>query len=385
MIPIAVPNIGDAEGANLAECVATAMVSSVGPFVTTFEELVGRVAGSSLPAVATSAGTTALHAAFTAVGVGPGDLVLAPSFTFIATANAISHAGAAPWLLEVTEESWTLDPDRLAEIVATECERDAQGALRRRSCGRRVAAVAPVYTLGHPPDMPRIAEIAAACGLPVVSDAAAGIGSEIRGARIAEHGAALSAFSFNGNKTFTSGGGGALVGDDQKLLAYVRHLTTTARCGPGYDYDAVGFNYRMTNLQAAVGCAQIARFDEFTKSKRRIAARYAEAFRDLDGAEPFPTAPWAKNAHWLSGLYAPGLSESEVESLRRGLQASGVDARPFWKPLHLQKPYADAPCAELCATDRIWRRVAPLPCSTALSEDDQAKVIEAVLKHWPRN
>lgn len=382
MIPLAVPNIGAQEGANLAECVETTMVSSVGPFVNAFEAAVGAAAGATPPAVATSAGTTGLHVALVAAGVRPGDLVFAPSFTFIATANAISHAGATPWLLDSTVESWTLDPAALSQAVAEDCERGADGALRRRECGRRVSAIMPVYTMGHPPDMSSLARIADAAGLTIVSDAAAAIGARIDGVPIAEHGAALAVFSFNGNKTITTGGGGALVGRDADLLARVRHLTTTARRGPSYDHDEVGFNYRMTNLQAALGCAQIARLDSFLDAKRRIAQRYADAFAALSGAAVFPTAPWAGNVHWLSGLFAPQASAEALALFRTRLQSAEIDARPFWRPVHQQKPYRDAPTGAQPVTDAIWDKIVPLPCSTHLTTQEQDRVIDAVNQVW---
>lgn len=380
MIPLAVPNIGDAEGANLAECVASSMVSSIGPFVNLFEEAVGEEAGSALPAVATSAGTTGLHVAFVAVGVRPGDLVLTPSFTFIATANAISHAGAVPWLIDVDPDTWTIDPAKLSATLEAECERDANGTLRRRDCGRRVAAISPVYTMGHPPDMPAISALAADYDIAVVSDAAAAIGARIGGAPIAAHGATLSVFSFNGNKIITCGGGGAVVGMDEKLLARVRHLTTTARRGPGYDHDEIGFNYRMTNLQAAVGCAQMSRLDAFLAAKREIAARYANTFTSIRGLKPFPSAAWAIDTKWLSGIFAPDLPEGALAKAVAQLREAGIDVRPFWRPIHLQKPYQMVPKENLSATEEIWRKIFPLPCSTNLQPVDQDRVISEVLR-----
>jgi dTDP-4-amino-4,6-dideoxygalactose transaminase len=375
MIPLAVPNIGEAEGTNLAECVASTMVSSVGPFVDAFEEAVGKAAGGAPPAVATSAGTTGLHVAFVAVGVLPGDLVLSPSFTFIATANAISHAGAVPWLIDVEPATWTIDPDKLSTALDAECERDAKGILRRRACGRRVAAIAPVYTMGHPPNMPAIAALAKAYGIAVVSDAAAAIGARIGEMPIAAHGATLSVFSFNGNKTITCGGGGAVVGLDDDLLSRVRHLSTTARRGPGYDHDEVGFNYRMTNLQAAVGCAQMARLDAFLAAKQRIATRYANAFSSIRGFEAFPSAAWAENTRWLSGIFVPDRAADTLADAVAQLREASIDVRPFWRPIHQQKPYHGAPRESLSTTEKIWEKIIPLPCSTHLTTAEQDVVI----------
>jgi dTDP-4-amino-4,6-dideoxygalactose transaminase len=213
--------------------------------------------------------------------------------------------------------------------------------------------------------------------LPIVSDCAAALGAEIAGAPVAAHGADLAVFSFNGNKTVTSGGGGGVVGPDRALVARLRHLTTTARTGAAYDHDAVGFNYRMTNIQAAVGCAQMERLDEFLSAKRRIAATYAAAFADLAGVSPFPEAAGTRSAHWLSGLL---LADPHIDpdKVRGALRECGIDVRPFWKPVHLQAPYAGAPRAPLPVTEAIWNRILPLPCSTALSSEDQSRVIGAV-------
>ncbi len=161
-------------------------------------------------------------------------------------------------------------------------------------------------------------------------------------------------------------------------LERARHLATTARRGPGYDHDAVGFNYRMSNLQAAVGCAQLAQLPLFLAAKRRIAARYLSSFSSLEDVEPFPVAHWASSAHWLSGVYLPKLDATAMDAVRTGLRARGVDARPFWKPVHLQLPFADAPRRPTPVAERIWSGVLPLPCSTHLTVDEQDQVIDAL-------
>jgi hypothetical protein len=255
MIPLAVPNLAGNEARYLQDCVATNFVSSVGPFVRRFEEMVAAATGAA-DAVAVSSGTVGLHLALVTAGVGRDDLVILPALTFIASANAIAHCGATPWLLDVSAESWTLDPAALDRTLAAETERRG-GRLLHRASGRRVAAVMPVHTLGHPADMDAIAAIAAHHRLAVIADGAAALGATYKGRRPAELGAALTVLSFNGNKTVTAGGGGAVIGTDAGLLGIARHLSTTARVGEAYEHDRVGYNYRMTSLQAAVGCAQM--------------------------------------------------------------------------------------------------------------------------------
>lgn len=357
------------------ECVRTNFVSSVGPFVTRLEQMTADATGARACA-ATSSGTTGLHAALMAVGVAPGDLVLLPSFTFIASANAVAHCHATPWFVDISPDSWCMNPVQLAGLLAEETRREGR-QLIHKATGRRVAAIMPVYTLGTPADMDPILALAREHGLPVVADAAAALGARYKGRNLAGL-ADLSVASFNGNKTVTAGGGGAIVGADDTVVGLVRHLTTTARVGDDYDHDRVGYNYRMTNLQAAVGCAQLERLDEFVTAKRRIRARYDKALAKLPGVKAFPQPAWAESGCWFSGLVLDDPALPTAGELCAELCRRGIGARTFWKPAHLQAPYRDAPRAHLPVTESTWDKVVTLPCSTHLSEADQALVIAAV-------
>ncbi|WP_085445909.1 DegT/DnrJ/EryC1/StrS family aminotransferase [Magnetofaba australis] len=378
MIPLAIPDLNGNEARYLQECVQSTFVSSVGAFVDRFEGLVAEAAGCA-GAVAVSSGTAALHAALTAVGVGRDDLVIMPSYTFIATANAVAQCGATPWLMDVEPVGWGIDPEMTQQALSQECER-VDGVLRRRACGRRVAAVLPVQPLGNPCRMEAVTAVARGFELPVISDAAAALGATRHGKPVGELGADLTCFSFNGNKTVTCGGGGAVAGQDAELLARVKHLTTTARVGPGYDHDVVGFNYRMTNLQAAVGCAQMERLAQLVGAKRAIHARYVAAFADISPElRPFAQASGSEGAWWFSGIMLEGDTQ-RLARLRDDLRAAGVDARPFWKPMHLQTPYLDAPRSAMAVSDAIWQGVLPLPSSTGLRAQQQQQVIDALLQ-----
>ena len=376
MIPLAVPNLVGREAEYLQECITSTFVSTVGPFVGRFEEMVAEASGAKY-AVATSAGTTALHAALVASGVRHGDLVIAPSFTFIASVAAIAHCGAQPWLFDVAAGSWTLDPQLLAVTLEAETERAEDGSLRHKATGQRVAAILPVYTLGIPADMDPIVALAERYGLPIVADAAAALGTGYKNRPSGSLGADFTMFSFNGNKTVTAGGGGAIVTDDEAKAKLFRHLTTTARVGADYDHDMVGFNYRMTNLQAAVGCAQMENLDRFLDAKQRIAIAYRDAFSGMEMVEAFPDPDYVRNGHWFSGLVVRSDYAQHLPALRGRLREAGIDARPFWKPAHLQPPYAASPSTPMPVSDAIWPRVLTLPCSTGLSQADLAKVIEA--------
>ena len=375
MIPLTIPNLSGREAQYLQECVQTNFVSSVGEFVTKFEALVAKAAGS-LTATATSSGTTGLHAALVAAGVCRDDLVLLPDFTFIAGANAIAHCGAMPWLIDIDAETWTLNPELLRLTLQDQTTR-SNGEVMHRASGRRVAALMPVYTMGIPADMDALRSIARAYGLPVIADGAAALGARYKGRHLVEL-ADLTVFSFNGNKTVTCGGGGAVVGDEH-LVLLVKHLSATARVGRDYHHDRIGFNYRMTNIEAAVGCAQMERLDEFVVAKQRIRKRYDMALGHLQGVRAFPQPSWAQSACWLSGVLLPKhIRIAEVCDFLKGRE---IEARPFWEPIHLQPPYIQSPRALNGVTEDLWKRVLVLPCSTSLSEMDQDFVI-VVLKEF---
>lgn len=380
MIHLAIPDLSGNEAKYLQECIETTFVSSVGPFVTRLEEMMKDAVGAKY-AVASSSGTTGLHLALTTIGVRPDDLVILPSFTFIASANAISHCGASPWLVDVAQESWTIDPELLKQALA-ENTRKTESGLIHIPTGKRVAAIMPVYTLGMPGHMEPIRKIADLYGLPVVADAAAAVGAKYEGADIGGL-ADISVFSFNGNKTITAGGGGMLVGNSQELLDRAKHLSTTARRGPDYDHDMVGFNYRMTNIQAAVGCAQMERLDGFVAAKRRIDMTYRLQLENIQGISFFPTPAWANSACWFTGISIESNELPSVPDICKQLQEKGIGARTFWKPVHLQKPYAACPKTEMPVSEQIWDKILTLPCSTHLSAREQETVIaelESILK-----
>lgn len=376
MIPLAVPNLTGNERNYLNNCIDTTFVSSVGEYVNRFEEMVAKATGSRY-AVATSSGTTGLHAALTSVGVGRDDLVILPSFTFIASANAIRHCGADPWLMDINPEDWCLDPDIVLEEIRNKCEKSSAGLIHRET-GRRIAALMPVYTLGNIPDMDKFRRIADEYEIPLVVDAACAIGATFNGKTFGGL-ADLSVLSFNGNKTITCGGGGAVVGDNEELLRHVRHLTTTARVWPDYDFDEVGFNYRMTNIQAAVGCAQMERLDEFVGSKRRIRVYYQENLTEVtdSGITLFPTP--AGSSCWFSGIVlSDGSKHDEAKEICSKLKKKGIEARTFWKPVHLQAPYVLAPKGNLGVSESLWQRIITIPCSTGITEEELGTVAEAL-------
>lgn len=374
MIPLAVPNLAGREKEYLDNCIATTYVSSVGEYVTRFEKMAADATGTDF-AVAMSAGTTGLHAALTAIGVRAGDLVILPTFTFIASANAVAHCGAVPWLMDVSADTWCMDAGQVRSELEKNCIIRDDSVIHVET-GRRVAAIMPVYTLGNIPDMEKFRALADEYHLPLIADAACAIGATYHGQPFGAL-ADASVLSFNGNKTITSGGGGMVVGNDKELLDRIRHLSTTARVGTEYDFDMVGFNYRMTNIQAAVGCAQMERLDSFINRKMQVRSYYAASLGDLDDITFFPTTEGG--SCWFSGIVLPvDRTIDDVRALMLQLKEAGIESRTFWKPVHLQTPYRLAPHSLMKVAESLWERIITLPCSTNITDDELKIVAESV-------
>lgn len=357
-IPLAVPDLRGNEAAYLTRCVADNWVSSAGPDVTAFESRMAEICGTG-HAVATVNGTAGLHLALRVAGVAPGDRVVVPDFTFAATANAVLAAGAMPFFADVTEASWTLDPDCLS------------GILRENA----VAAVIAVHVLGHPADMSPLVELCAAHRVPLIEDAAGAIGARYKGRPTGGLGDAA-VFSFNGNKTVTAGGGGMIVTDHADWAAEARHLSTQARDGAAYRYTDAGFNYRMPNVNAALGLAQLERLGEMLGAKRAIAARYDAALAGRTDMSPMPRADWAESGCWLYSVRCA--SPEDAAALVAHLNEREIGARTFWECLSAQAPYADAPRSLTGVAARLSGAVVSLPCSSHLTDAEQGRVIDAV-------
>ncbi|MHB1218305.1 MAG: aminotransferase class I/II-fold pyridoxal phosphate-dependent enzyme [Alphaproteobacteria bacterium] len=364
-IPLAVPDLRGNESAYLARCVQDNWVSSAGPFVTECEKQVAALAGRA-HAVASVNGTTALQLAMTAAGVKPSDHVVVPDWTFAATANAAHHAGATPIFADVTEESWSLDPAVLEAIL-----RDPPG---------RIAAVVVVHVLGHPADVDPLLSLCRTAGIPLIEDAAGAIGARYKGRPVGGLGD-MAIFSFNGNKTVTAGGGGMVVTDDESQAKRLRAISAQARSGTEYRYDEIGFNYRMTNLNAGVLLAQIERMEEMVAAKRRIAATYDRAVAGRNDLQAMPHTPWGESACWLYSVRCRG--EAAARSLVEHMAEHDIEARVFWRTLSDQAPYAHAPRRLTGVAAKLSGTVVSLPCSSSLTGEQQSRVIAALVK-WPR-
>ncbi len=280
-IPLCVPEIRGNEWQYVRDCLDTGWVSSVGSYVDRFERKLADTVGTS-HAIATASGTAALHTALLVAGVEPEDEVLVSTLTFIAPANAVRYVGAWPVFIDAEPRYWQMDPQRVTDFLRGHCRR-IRGVWRQRATGRRVRALLPVHVLGHPVDMTSLLSVAREHELVVIEDASESLGATCYGTPVGKLGH-IACFSFNGNKLLTTGGGGMLVTDDPAYAARARYLTTQAKDDPiEYVHGAVGYNYRLTNVQAAIGVAQLEQLDDYVAAKRRIAARYAAAFDEIAG------------------------------------------------------------------------------------------------------
>lgn len=381
MIPLAIPNLQGREAAYLQECITSTFVSTVGPFVNKFEDQIATLSGTPSAAVLCS-GTTALHLALEGLGIGAGDLVMLPALTFIASPNAVRHAGADVWLVDVSASDWTLDVAQARAAILAQTDPHPDGRLHRDS-GKVLKALMPVMIMGSVPDFAALTGLAAEFGLRVVVDAAAAIGTT--GADETPLGATgvdAVCYSFNGNKTVTCGGGGAVAAADPALIGRIKHLSSTGRVGANYDHDIVAYNYRMTNLQAAVGVAQLERLPEFMTAKQNIHDAYAAFARGFEDLAPFPEPAFGRNGHWFSGVWYMGERTGLDTEFHAHMKAAGIDLRPFWKPIHLQTPYREALCEPMPVTDDLWQRIFPLPCSTHLTASELGAVLAAATAFW---
>jgi perosamine synthetase len=376
VIPNAVPHLAGNEWKDLKECLDTNWVSSAGPFVDRFEREIAQYVG--VPhAVATVNGTAALHVALLAAGVRPGDEVLVPTFTFVATANAVAYCGAQPVFLDSEAVSWGLDPERAAEFLERECRVEGDRVVNRGS-GRTVRALLPVHLYGHPCDLDPLLELARRYPMAVVEDSAEALGARYRGRAVGAEGLA-GCLSFNGNKIITTGAGGMVLARDSAMAERVRRLTTQAR-GDALEFvhDEIGFNYRLSNLHAALGVAQLEQLDAFIEDKRATAGFYASALGRLDGVTPFAEAAWARSTYWMASILLDEGRCRDVRALIRDLNAAGIQARPLWRPLHMQPAFRQAQAGVVSVAERLYARGLSLPCSVGITPEERQDVVQAI-------
>ena len=356
-LPLHEPVFFGNEKKYLEECIDSTFVSSVGRYVDRFEEMMAAYTGARY-AVATVNGTAALHIALKLAGVDAHSEVITQPLTFIATCNAISYCGASPVFVDVDRSTMGLSPESLRDFLKHETVQKTDGCYNRSS-GKKIAAVVPMHTFGH---ACRIGEIASLCdeyNIVLVEDAAESLGSFYKGRHTGTFGK-ISAFSFNGNKTITTGGGGMIVTDDEALAKRAKHITTTAKLPHPYEYvhDEIGYNYRLPNLNAALGCAQMETLDEILENKRVLAEEYACFFKDPEMA--FFTEPKdSRSNYWLNALVLSG--KTERDAFLKATNDAGVMTRPIWQLMSRLKMFESCQSGDLSNAVWLEERVVNIP------------------------
>lgn len=364
-VPLHVPEFHGRERELLLDCIDTGWVSSVGSYVDAFEAEVARLSGCTYGVVVAN-GTAALQIALIVAGVQAEDEVLVPALTFVATANATRHLGAVPHFVDSAYDTLGICPLRLRAHLEQVAEvRDGQ--TWNRNTGRRIAAVVPMHVFGCPVDMDGLDAVVADWPMVVVEDAAESLGSTYKGQPCGSLGT-VAAVSFNGNKIVTTGGGGAIVTDEPALAKRAKHLTTTAKIPHKWAFlhDEVGFNYRMPNLNAALGVAQLEQLDTRLAHKKALFYAYAEAFRSLQGVSLFHAPEGSVSNNWLVTLVLDPARAGDRDHLLTVLNDAGVMTRPIWTLMHRLPIYQDAPRADLTQAEDLEARVVNIPSSAYL-------------------
>ena len=383
-IEISTPSLRGNEYKYLSECISTNFVSTVGPFINRFEEEVAiKIGIDKNKTVATSSGTSALELGLISIGVKPNDLVIIPSYTFIATANAISYIGAEPWIIDIESKYLTLDPlDLFKELEKHTYLKDKQRF--HKSTNQRIAAIIPVFVFGHSPDLNLIYKICKQYSIPLFIDSACGIGSKYKNKKLGELGIP-GIISFNGNKTITSGSGGIFFSQNESEVKSVRHLASTAKISRKYDHDMVGFNYRMSNIQAALGLAQVEQLENILKEKKDIHNLYRKEFSNSNFFNLINSPEWSKSSYWLNFIIIKDEYIDKSSDLIKFLNDNHIRINYFWKPIHFQEPYLNLISSEAAKKNvHIQKKVIPLPSTATLKKLDQIKVIDLINQYFKK-
>lgn len=363
-IPLDVPNIGELEKEYVLGALESGYVSSIGPLVSEFEERFAAFVGARY-AVATVNGTAAIHLALRLLGIGPGDEVIVPALTFIATANPVVYVGATPVIVDVDPLTWNIDPTEVGKAITD-----------------RTRAIIPVHLYGNPADMSRLMDVARRYGLYVIEDAAEALGATYQGQHVGTFGD-IGVFSFNGNKVITTGGGGMLVTNNPELAARARLLVNQGRNSETAEYEhlEVGYNYRLTNIQAALGLAQMERLGEFLHVKRRNAALYCELLQNVPGLKWQQETSQGKSSWWMfSIIIEPAMFGQDRYVLAEKLRKAGIQVRPLFLPLSRQPAYAGYKLKSCPAAELLHERGLNLPSASFLREEDIQYVCQVILE-----
>jgi len=349
----------------LKECLDSTFVSSIGKFVDKFEDELATFTGAKR-AVAVVNGTAALHIALKLAGVKENDEVLIPALTFVATANAVVYCGAMPHFVDSESRTLGVDALKLREYLNTHTKQRA-GLCVNCTSGKVIRALVPMHTFGHPVDIDGLLSVAHDFNLVLIEDAAESLGSYYHGQHTGTFGR-LGALSFNGNKTITTGGGGAILTNDIELATYAKHLTTTAKLHHKWEYnhDEVGYNYRMPNLNAALGCAQMEQLPQILSAKRELFKRYQNAFSQIEGVKLIAEPEKCQSNYWLQTILLDNDETKHRDTILKESNEAGFMTRPAWVPMHELKPYKDCPRMDLECAELLSQRLINIPSSSAL-------------------
>lgn len=355
------------ENKYVQECIDTGWVSSVGKFVDRFEEDMAAYTGAKR-AVAVVNGTAAVHVCLILSDVQPDDEVLVPALTFIATANAVTYCHAIPHFVDSSKETLGIDPEAMDAYLSEISELRADGCYNKKT-GRRIRAVVPMHTFGHPVDMDKMIAVCEKYQLALIEDAAESVGSFYKGRHTGNFGR-IAAMSFNGNKTITTGGGGAVLTNDEELGKLAKHITTQAKIPHrwAYAHDRIGYNYRMPNINAALGCAQLEKLSEYVEKKRSLAEKYREALDGVPGIKFFVEPEFAKSNYWLNAILLDEEVANERDHVLEILNDAGIGSRPIWDLMYTMPMFKDCPRMECKVAENIGRRLINLPSSVRLGE-----------------
>ena len=349
----------------LNECIDTSYVSSVGKFVDRFEEDLAKYTGAK-KAVAIVNGTSALHLALLILNIKPGDEVIIPTLTFIATANAVKYCGAVPHLVDSCEDNLGIDHIKLRNHLNSICELK-NGICVNKKTQRPIKAIIPMHAYGHPCDIQEILDVAIDFNLKMVEDGAESLGSLVSSRHTGTFGE-MGVLSFNGNKTITTGGGGAIITNDDEIANTAKHLSTTAKKPHpwGFYHDAVGFNYRMPNINAALGCAQLESIDNFISKKRNLFNLYKDAFSSIDGVKLIEEPKNCKSNYWLQTLLLESSDGSLLNEILNDTNINGIGTRPTWTLMHNLPMFKECPRSDLTSAESLEKRIINIPSSSFL-------------------
>jgi perosamine synthetase len=359
------PSFNGNELQYLKECIDSTYVSSVGKYVDKFERDLTTYTGAKF-AISVVNGTAALHIALKLADVQPGDEVLLPALTFVATANAIAYCGAIPHFTDSEDSTLGIDALKLREYLTKTTSRES-GKCINKNTGRVIRALIPMHTFGHPSDIDGLISIANDFNIVLIEDAAESLGSFYGGQHTGTFGL-LGTLSFNGNKTITTGGGGAILTNDEGLARRAKHLTTTAKLPHAWEFrhDEIGYNYRMPNINAALGCGQLEQLSSKLKAKRELFLRYQNAFKDLKGAKLFSEPMNCQSNYWLQTLLLDEIESKYRDDLLLATNNSGIMTRPVWVLLNELEPFRGSPSMDLTNVKLLFQRIINIPSSPSL-------------------